>query len=49
VKGPFHDAMQAKLDRLNRSRSNEVISLDFDRIAAQILATELNKSPSQLT
>jgi hypothetical protein len=48
VKGPFHDAMQAKLERLNRSRSNEVISLDFGRIAAQILAIELNKSPSQL-
>jgi hypothetical protein len=37
VKGPFHDAMQAKLERLNRSRSNEFISLDFDRIAGEIL------------
>ena len=37
VKGPFHDAMQVKLAQLARTRSNEVISLDFDTIAAQFL------------
>ena len=36
-KGPFHDAMQVKLEQLARTRSNEVISLDFDTIAAQFL------------
>lgn len=37
VKGPFHDAMQVKLEQLTRTRSNELISLDFDTIAAQFL------------
>ena len=42
VKGPFHAAMQAKLERLTRTRSNEVTSLDFDRIASCLLAAESN-------
>jgi len=37
VKGPFHDAMQVKLAQLARTRSNEVISLDFETIAVQFL------------
>jgi hypothetical protein len=37
LKGPFHDAMQAKLQQLARTRNNEVISLDFDAIAARFL------------
>ncbi len=40
AKGPFHDAMQAKLKKL--ARSNEVTSLDFDRIATCLLATMRN-------
>lgn len=36
-KGSFHDAMQAKLRQLVRRRNNEVISLDFDAIAARFL------------
>jgi hypothetical protein len=40
VKGHFHDAMQAKLQQLARTRSNEVTSLDFDRVATCLLAAE---------
>ena len=40
AKGPFYEAMQAKLEKLARTRSNEVTSLDFDRIATCLLATE---------
>ena len=36
VKGPFHDAMQAKLKQLVRTRSNEVTSLDFGKIARHL-------------
>jgi hypothetical protein len=37
LKGPFHDAMQAKLRQLAHTRNNEVIPLDFDAIAARFL------------
>ncbi len=40
AKGPFYNAMQAKLEQLNRTRSNEVTSLDFGRMATCLLATE---------
>ena len=43
IKGPFHDAMQAKLEQLTCTRSNEVTSLDFDRIATNLLAEELSE------
>ena len=45
VKGPFHDAMQTKLEQLTHTGSNEVTSLDFHRIATCLLAAELAEPP----
>lgn len=36
-KGSFHDAMKAKLAQLSRAHSNEVISLNFEKIAVEFL------------
>lgn len=44
VKGRFFDAMQSKLEQLDRSRSNEVTAVDFGKLAAQIL-TEASDAP----
>jgi hypothetical protein len=49
VKGPFYDAMQARLERLTRKRSNEVTSLDFERIATRLLTAECTDPPSSPT
>ena len=49
LKGPFHNAMQAKLEQLIRTRSNEVAPLDFGRIATSLLATRRTDSPSLRT
>lgn len=40
AKGPFCEAMQAKLKQLAHTRTNEVTSLDFDRIATCLLAVD---------
>lgn len=46
IKGPFHDAMQAKLQRLAHTRSNEVTLLDFEEIVRNLISPAPVEPPS---
>jgi hypothetical protein len=46
VKGPFHDAMQSKLNHLTQTRSNEVTTVDFEEVARYLLAEPPTVDPS---
>lgn len=40
VKGRFHDDMQRKLSQLQRSNSNELTSVDFEKFVAAVLSSK---------
>ena len=46
VKGFFHDGMTSKLDALARGRTNEVVRLDFGRVARSVLEASGSAQPA---